>query len=149
MRKIISSLLMIALVAGCSLSATKSYTFTVSGEKVTVKLKTSGGYDIKKPDSNNENKFTKSDDVIAYGYFEAEDNFDTIYEYVTKNEDDSIKKVKTYNRDDAKIVCYYYSYEDVNICRAKIKDSNLVYGVYNNDSYDDVIEVVDRLTFKK
>jgi len=147
MKKIVLGLFLIVIASGCSVSATKTYTMTLDDDEVKVTLKTSGGYDIKKPDSNNENKFTKSGNVIAYGYFEAEDNFDEIYEYVTNKEDSTIKKVKTENRDDAKILCYYYSVEDVNICRAKIKKS-IIYSVYNYSSYDDVIRIIDRLSFK-
>ena len=156
MRKIfIPIFVMLILLTGCGVKKYKSLSLNIeTGDDIVVKVNTNGGYNVSE-DKNNEIhsfaiKFTKDDKKIATGYFDYADQYDLIVEYI-ESEDYApvVKGIKKENREDGKMLCYQYLADGNNICRVKIKGSNTMITIYGTLEYDELIKLINRLSFSK
>ena len=155
MKKIYILAFAILLLVGCSVKKYKSLTATVdNGDKIVVEIKSNGGYNLEEDKSNEIHsfaiKFTKDDKKIATGYFDYADQYDLIVEYI-ESEDYApvVKGIKKENREDGKMICYQYLADGNNICRVKIKGSNTMITIYGTLEYDELIKLMNRLSFSK
>lgn len=152
-------IIIIILLAGCSFKKTQSITYKIiTGDTIKIILKPSDGYNIE--DNKQRNvinhygsfKITKQGEKIAVGYFEEENLFNYYY-----NSDivssvaytGQIGKSKKEERLDGKVVCYEFIKMDKNYCYILTKESKTTIAIYNEDDFDELVNIIDRLTFIK
>ena len=149
----------IILLAGCSFKKTQSITYKIiTGDTIKIILKTNGGYSIEDAKQRNvidhygSFKITKLGDKMASGYFEEESLFNYYYNSNIESSvayTGQIGKSKKEERIDAKIICYQFIQRNENYCYILPKNTKTTIAIYNNDNFDDLVDIIDRLTFIK
>lgn len=135
---------MLLVVTGCTTKV--SYTYNVeTGDEIKVTLNTTDGYKMKYSKEDKEFEFKKDKEVIATGYFGFMNEFEYVEEYLNQDNTSLVSKVKKDNRDDVSTICYIYA--DTNFCKSKIKDTNTIFVIYNDDNYDSLVKLMSELTF--
>lgn len=146
MRKSISALLIILCLiftlSGCGNAKThKSFTFTVdTGDKVSIELDTTGGYDIT---SNLPFEISQDGTTLSQGIFIEAEQYESYAEAV--NSDDSAKVIETSTKDSNQYVFWSYNDIEFNIV-ILVGDSNTGILLGNAVSEESARECFNRLT---
>lgn len=136
-------IVMAVLLTGCESHSSKSYTYDVeTGDKIEIKMNTTGGYDMT---SKLPIKFSKDDEVISQGAFGKENVYDLYYDKLKSDSD--VNLIEEKSKDNIKYFFYEYKGSEYNYI-IKIKDSDTCFILGNNVSRKSAQEIFEKLEFE-
>ena len=136
-------IVMAVILTGCESRSSKSYTYDVeTGDKIEIKMNTTGGYDMT---SKLPIKFSKDDEVISQGVFGKENVYDLYYDRLKSDSD--VNLIEEKSKDNIKYFFYEYKGREYNYI-IKIKDSDTCFILANNVSRKSAQEIFEKLEFE-
>lgn len=136
-------IVMAVILTGCESRSSKSYTYDVeTGDKIEIKMNTTGGYDMT---SKLPIKFSKDDEVISQGVFGKENVYDLYYDRLKSDSD--VNLIEEKSKDNIKYFFYEYKGREYNYI-IKIKDSDTCFILANNVSRKSAKEIFEKLEFE-
>lgn len=130
------------LMTGCTTS--KSYTYSVdTGDKIEIKLTTTGGYDISK---NLPFAISKDEKTLSQGTFLTIDGYNQYISIV--NSDNNAQIIESSTKNGLEYTFYSYNDSEYNYV-IKVIGSNTGLLIGNNVSEDSARKCFDRLTITK